>query len=150
MASILQQGKSWRAQIRRKGLPGLCQSFPTEDEARQWAHSIESKATAATRDADIYALPRSPVRGQAGVYFLFHGGACVYVGQSRKPHARVTEHIGRILFDEYAVMLCRHDELNSLELHYIKLLKPLYNRKGSSRGPTVGGTNLLLSSPEPA
>lgn len=133
MAAICKIGNRFRAQIRRKGVPSLCQSFNTEEEARGWASAMESRTQAASKDADIYGLPRSPIRGQVGIYFLFWLGDCVYVGQSRKIHARVLEHVRRIRFDEYAFMHCNASELNALEDHYIKLLKPLFNIKGSAR-----------------
>ena len=42
MASILQIGERWRAQIRRPGLKSISKTFPTKKEAEQWARRTES------------------------------------------------------------------------------------------------------------
>lgn len=42
MASILQIGERWRAQIRRPGRKSISKTFPTKKEAEQWARRTES------------------------------------------------------------------------------------------------------------
>lgn len=42
MASIQKIGKSWRALVRRKGLPVYCKTFPVKSQAEIWARAIES------------------------------------------------------------------------------------------------------------
>ncbi len=42
MASIIQVGEKWRAQVRRKGHPAMTRTFATKKEADQWARRIES------------------------------------------------------------------------------------------------------------
>jgi integrase len=43
MASILQIGDRWRAQIRRKGQKSIAQSFPSKKEAEAWARRTEAE-----------------------------------------------------------------------------------------------------------
>lgn len=42
MASILQINGKWRALVRRKGHPALCQTFKTKAKAQEWARSVEA------------------------------------------------------------------------------------------------------------
>lgn len=42
MASILQIGERWRAQIRRPGRKSISKTFPTKKEAEQWARRTEA------------------------------------------------------------------------------------------------------------
>lgn len=56
MASILQIGERWRAQIRRPGRKSISKTFPTKKEAEQWARRTESAMddqVAALATADI-------------------------------------------------------------------------------------------------
>lgn len=46
MASIIQVGGKWRAQVRRKGYPPQTQTFPTKVLADKWARQIEAEIDA--------------------------------------------------------------------------------------------------------
>jgi integrase len=46
MASIIQVGGKWRAQVRRKGYPPKTQTFPTKVLAERWARQLESEVDA--------------------------------------------------------------------------------------------------------
>lgn len=79
---------------------------------------------------DIFALPRLKP-DVTGVYFLFKGEECVYVGKSRRVHLRVSEHMRGDFrfkdFDSYTWLACSEAEAASLEVHYIMLFKPRLN-----------------------
>ena len=78
-----------------------------------------------------------------GVYALVRGGVVVYVGQGRRPSARIEAHrsnwgrkalpawmpasLRGVLFDEAWVMPCRLEDLDRLERAMIELYKPRYN-----------------------
>lgn len=78
-----------------------------------------------------------------GVYALVREGAVVYVGQGKRPSARIEAHrsnwgrkavpawmpqsLRGILFDEAWVMPCRVEDLDRLERALIDLYKPRYN-----------------------
>jgi integrase len=46
MASIIQVGDKWRAQVRRKGYPAQTQTFPTKVLAEKWGRQVESEIDA--------------------------------------------------------------------------------------------------------
>lgn len=66
-----------------------------------------------------------------GIYFLFKGDECVYVGKSRRVHMRVAEHMRRDFrfkdFDSYSWVPCTEADASSLEAYYIALLRPRLN-----------------------
>jgi len=84
-----------------------------------------------------------------GVYALVREGVVVYIGQSKKPLARIEAHrslwgrkkppgwlpIRGILFDEVHVLPCRVEDLDRLEAALIDLYKPKYNVKLKSPAP---------------
>lgn len=74
---------------------------------------------------DIFALPKLKAE-VTGVYFLFKGEECVYVGKSRRLHLRVAEHTQKD-FDTYTWLACSEAEASVLEVHYIMLLRPRLN-----------------------
>jgi len=43
MASLLETGGAWRAQIRRKGHKSMSDTFPTKAQAVAWARKIEAE-----------------------------------------------------------------------------------------------------------
>jgi hypothetical protein len=55
MASILEIGNAWRAQIRRKGHKSVAETFPTKAQATQWARKIEAEMDA-KRFKDVCGL----------------------------------------------------------------------------------------------
>lgn len=69
------------------------------------------------------------------VYFLYHRGEVVYVGQSRTLKLRIDQHLSDMakMFDAVAFIPCPFNRLNQLEAHYIKHLAPKYNSCGSAK-----------------
>lgn len=69
------------------------------------------------------------------VYFLYHRGEVVYVGQSRTLKHRIDEHLtaGAKVFDEVAFIKCPFNHLSKIENHYIRFLAPKYNQCGLSK-----------------
>lgn len=99
-----------------------------------------------------------------GVYALVREGVVVYVGQSKRPLARISAHksnwgrkampawmpasLRGVLFDEVHILPCRLEELDRVEIAMIELYKPRYNIKIKSPSP-VEFTHLLLQPPTP-
>jgi hypothetical protein len=75
-------------------------------------------------------LSQLPISKQAGIYFLFHRGIVVYVGQSGDVAQRVAQHIqdGNKVFDGASFLPCQAKHLSDLERHYIELMAPKYNQ----------------------
>lgn len=71
-------------------------------------------------------------RRHPAVYFLYHRGEVVYVGQSRTLKLRIDEHIveGVKTFDAIAFIRCTVDRLTEIESYYIRALAPKYNKCG--------------------
>jgi hypothetical protein len=63
------------------------------------------------------------------VYFLYHEGVVVYVGQSKTLRFRIEQHLteGVKVFDAIAYIHCRVDQLMIIETDYITRLTPIYN-----------------------
>lgn len=55
MASIIQIGEKWRAQVRRKGHPTQTQTFKTKILAEKWARSVESAIDAGAGNVKVSA-----------------------------------------------------------------------------------------------
>lgn len=76
MASILKIGKSWRAQVRRRGHNPITQTFPTKALALEWARKVESEIDAKlfrdhrslsdTSVADLIGRYRREIGGEKG------------------------------------------------------------------------------------
>ena len=68
----------------------------------------------------------------SGVYFLFHLGGLVYVGQSTHVPTRIAQHkrSGFVSFDSVAWIPCARSELLDLEVFFIGLLNPRDNKTG--------------------
>lgn len=62
------------------------------------------------------------------VYFLVRGPSVVYVGQTVNLRGRLLSHADKV-FDAVFFVRCEHDELDSLEHHWISKLKPELNIK---------------------
>lgn len=131
MASILLVGGRWRAQVRLRGAPSRSVTFDSREQAEAWATKVERQYRANPIPDEIADLPRHSVKDGCGVYFLFRGGECVYVGQSRKAHYRVMEHVGRIAFVEYSVLHVAPENLDATEQKYIRKLQPIHNVRGN-------------------
>lgn len=68
-------------------------------------------------------------RRHPAVYFLYHEGTVVYVGQSRTLKWRIDCHMAEAVkeFDAVAFIRCTIDQLLSIEGQYIRKLAPRYN-----------------------
>jgi hypothetical protein len=75
----------------------------------------------------------------SGVYLLWNGSQLEYVGQGGHGPLRVGEHIRDRdpkytgykgwSFDAFTFVPCEKSEMNELELSYIRLLNPRYNKR---------------------
>jgi excinuclease UvrABC nuclease subunit len=72
---------------------------------------------------------------RSGVYFLYHDGIVVYVGQARTLLWRIDQHIaeGRKIFDAVSFIPCRVRDLTPIERSFIEELAPKYNRCGVAK-----------------
>lgn len=154
MASIQYRSGNWRAQVRRKGFRSVCKTFRSREAAEAWAAEIDRRIDTTNDGLDrciepmsaslkkgiipdeIMYLPRIAIEGgSVGVYFLFKGDECVYVGQSTNVHARVREHRqarnGTKDFDSYSWIPVDPDQLTAIELYYIDQIHPPLNVVGS-------------------
>ena len=142
MATIVERNGRFTAQIRRLGPDkkkrSVAKTFASYEEAKAWADKVEAwyeRSNAGTTPAiplEVAALPRfDAVSGSCGVYFLFDGDECVYVGKSLQVHTRVREHrannASKKEFDTYAFIPCKAAKLDELEAHYIAMMKPKFN-----------------------
>ena len=95
---------------------------------------------------------------QCAVYALAKDGAVIYVGQSKKPLARIAAHrahLGRkstpdwmpirgVAFDQIFLRPCRPEDLNALEAEMINLYKPRLNVRIKNRLPIASAFNLHM------
>jgi len=95
---------------------------------------------------------------QCAVYALAKDGVVIYVGQSKKPLARIAAHraqLGRkstpdwmpirgIAFDQIFLRPCRPEDLNALEAEMINLYKPRLNVRVKNRLPIASAFNLRM------
>lgn len=88
-----------------------------------------------------------------GVYALIRDGVVVYVGQGKRPSARIEAHrsnwgrkalpawmpasLRGVLFDEAWVLPCRLEDLDRLERAMIELYKPRYNIQLKTPAPVA-------------
>jgi len=72
---------------------------------------------------------------RSGVYFLFHNGELVYIGQTKTIKWRLDQHLAerRKDFDAIAFIPCGLDRLLEIEAFYIKRYAPKYNACGIAR-----------------
>jgi hypothetical protein len=70
--------------------------------------------------------------GCTGVYFLWHEGVVVYVGQGRNMRRRIGTHIAEWVkvFDSISCVRCHVKELDRIERRFIAALRPKYNQAG--------------------
>jgi len=154
MAAYMERKGRWLACVRRKGFQTVRKTFSSKDAAQEWADEIERridmakegnaipveqisghKKRAGVVPDEIMYLPRIDAHnGAIGIYFLFKGNECVYVGQSTQVHVRVREHRTKRNkskdFDTYSWIPVPADKLDSLELHYIETIQPKLNSAG--------------------
>ncbi len=132
------------AQI-RKATPGgkkrsVSKTFASYEEAKDWADGWEEVETRIEQhDAfivsqlDILRLKRyAASHALCGVYFLFLGRRCVYVGQSRNIFVRMRDHqlprSGAKEFDTFSYIEVPPESLDAIEAYYITLFSPKLNR----------------------
>ena len=75
--------------------------------------------------AEIDVIVEIPAVHPPGVYFLCQGNEVVYVGQSKTPSIRIAAHQVDKKFNR--VFLIPTNDLDKVELEYIKKLRPKYN-----------------------
>lgn len=85
-------------------------------------------------------LPKKP-----GVYILYMGNSCVYVGGTIRIRQRVASHERTILFDRVEFVLCSVRELNELEEKYIAKLKPALNKETKAKGSRGNANREVLA-----
>lgn len=155
MAHIRLRSGSWIADVRKKGFKSQSKSFSTKEAAEAWASVVELAIEAQVDYApvflrppqrnpymsarEVHALPRVRRDQCVGIYFLFLGGKCVYVGQSMTLHARVDQHVKRIQFDSYSWINVPEGDALTVERHYINLLRPVHNIKDKGLVSTASG-----------
>ncbi len=152
MASIIQVGNKWRAQVRRKGSPPHTKTFQDHHQADAWATAIEESLSAKDADAmavaiqqrpwadmhrgapyvdglppEVAALPTMALDRCCGVYFLFLDRRCVYVGQSTNVFSRIRDHFVSKRFEAFAWMEVTPSKLSEVERHYIEAIQPPLN-----------------------
>ncbi len=153
MAAFRQIGKTFRAEVRKRGIY-FSASFSTMDEAELWAAEREREIVTAAKlgqlatmaasasprmqaaqikfsdtltEAEIVmaSRPHSPL---CGVYFLVRRGQVVYVGSSVDVNARLTQHrMNKREFDAVHVIECAGPALRVTEAKYILALRPTLN-----------------------
>ncbi len=143
MATFTNRKGRITAQIRKVTLDGkkrsVSKTFSSRQEAQDWANGWEEIETRIERhDAfivsqlDILRLKRHPAsHALCGVYFLFLGRRCVYVGQSRNIFVRMRDHQqprnGKKEFDTFSYIEVPPESLDSVEAYYITLFSPKLN-----------------------
>jgi len=70
---------------------------------------------------------RFPYSGPA-VYFLFQGDDLVYIGKAVNLLRRVAGHFGQKNFDHFSYIVCKREELETLERSAIVKFQPKLNR----------------------
>lgn len=70
-----------------------------------------------------------------GVYMLYWGDICVYVGASSNLRARVKSHPYRKLCTRFRHIECTRDELQRVEQEQMDALRPTLNRAPASAPP---------------
>jgi hypothetical protein len=90
--------------------------FPPSETTRR--HRKEVRATDIERPSIYLLIDQMEIEGQQ----------VVYVGQSVKPYARMSQHLKDKFFTHIRVMPCRRDRMNYWEKKLIQAFKPEYNR----------------------
>lgn len=145
MATYRERNGRVTAMVHIKPYPRTAKTFGSEAEARAWACTAEIYLRERRKHergetprnltiynpppppADIMRLPRVPLTRGPGIYFLFDGDTCVYVGQSIQVHARAREHFSSKKYDSYSWLPVPASDLSRWEQHYITLLRPRLN-----------------------
>lgn len=155
MGTITYRTGRWKAQARKKRdgkvVSQATMTFDTAEQANEWCRRVElmflsgdvSREAAQLIANEVSAEVSSPEPTHpshaCGVYFLFKGSECIYVGQSRGVHDRVEAHRSRVDFDAYTWTPVAAHLLNIEERRFIGLLRPKLNKVGNPDA----ATNLL-------
>lgn len=147
MGTITYRTGRWKAQARKKRggriVNQATKTFDTAEQANEWCRRIELQFLAGDVDPEmaeklaqeVSAIPvlPEPVHPShaCGVYFLFKGSECIYVGQSRGVHDRVAAHRSRIDFDSYTWTPVAAHCLNLEERRFIDVIRPRLNKLGN-------------------
>lgn len=141
MASIIQIGGKWRAQVRKRDVRET-RTFPTLKAAESWASAVEAHAEQKRTDrlieiakvapepwktTDPRTLPKFGLEQFCGVYFLFDAGEVVYIGQGLHVPRRVDEHFRRIMFDSWSWLPVPKNRLAQVEAYLIRKFNPKLN-----------------------
>lgn len=125
-------------------------TFPTMSEAVAWAEQTEAHLRRSRAEGkrphgkrvplnarDVANLPRVDSRAFSGIYFLYRGDECVYVGQSMHVHSRAQAHMRgdfkTSCCDSYSWFPCAQQDLDRYETYFIEMLDPPLNVSGSPR-----------------
>lgn len=94
-----------------------------------------------TEFGEVVQVPGLDHLHQSGIYFLWHKGEVVYVGQAKNMRTRICDHIGDPLktFDAVSGFPCSLGRLGEMERHYIERLVPKYNRCQTARAARERG-----------
>lgn len=102
----------------------------------------------------INGLGEIPVAKGTFVYFLVLQGEVVYVGQTKQLFGRMTCHTLHMVtdFDHLFYLPVHPSRLDEVEAHFIKELKPKYNKSPGNIGrdwrwQRTGCTNLVRYTP---
>lgn len=144
MASITIKKDRFLARIRRRGAPRITRTFGSMDEAVDWSVRIEAEVerrirgglsmTSAELDPQArYQLPEKKIQltvnfqAQSGIYFLYRGCECVYIGKSTNIRDRIEEHRKNKSFDIYSWMPVQFEVMDMMETLLIATMKPSEN-----------------------
>lgn len=123
----------------------MCRTFGTKGEAEGWAKDMDAEirrrlaaglpVTVDTLDHNVRSHRPGPNRrpdtpARCGVYFLYKGSECVYVGKSTHVDDRVADHRRIKDFDAYSWMPVEPESLAVVEMSFIAVLRPRYNVTG--------------------
>jgi hypothetical protein len=142
------------AQIRKVTFDGrklsVSKTFASLEEAKYWADNWEDVERRMDRHdkfivskLDVLKQKRHPANhALCGVYFLFLGRHCVYVGQSTNIFVRIRDHqlprSGRKEFDSFTYIEVPPASLNAVEAYYITMFSPSLN---TSMNPILKSTS---------
>ena len=128
MPTVVERKGRFTSQVRLRGFQSRARTFDTHAEAMDWGKRIEAIMGSGSHVPD--PEPKDVTERayeSCGVYFLFKGSECVYVGQSLNVNRRMRDHRTRIDFDVYTWMPVTPAQLAVVERMYINALRPVHN-----------------------
>lgn len=117
----------------------VSKTFSSLEEAQQWATNWQGHERRVERHnsyifskLNILKLKKHPAHhALCGIYFLFLGRNCVYVGQSNNIFVRMRDHqlprSGKKVFDSFCYVEVPPESLDAVETYYITLFNPPLN-----------------------